>query len=242
MNKTVLVTGVNGGIGVSLARKFKEAGWTVIGVDIKGKSNKYCELFINTDISKPQSIQIAYKKIRPKYESLSCLIHNAAIQIEKPLLKTTSKEWTKVFRTNVESIFSITKVFIALLDNSSIINISSVHARATSKGLAAYVASKGAVSALTRAMALELAEKGIRVNAILPGAIDTPMLEKSFAREKDQQKAKKILISSTPLRKIGNPDDVAKLALFLADSSLSGNVTGQEFICDGGVLSKLACE
>jgi NAD(P)-dependent dehydrogenase (short-subunit alcohol dehydrogenase family) len=242
LNKSVLITGVSGGIGSACAAAFKEAGWTVAGIDIKGKRSKQCDLFIKADVSNPRSVRKASVEVRKRSASLQCLINNAAFQVEKTLLETTEKEWNRVLGTNVNPIFYITKCFIRMLDNASIINISSVHSRATSKGLAAYVASKGAVSALTRAMALELAEYGIRVNAILPGAIKTSMLEKGLKRSKDFAKALSALIEVTPLKKVGSPEDIAEIALFLADGSKSGFITGQEFVCDGGVLARLASE
>jgi glucose 1-dehydrogenase len=242
LNKMVLITGVNGGIGLSLAKAFKESGWVVIGTDNQGNSNEYCELFSNIDVSDAGAVQSLLKIVSKKYQSIDCLINNAAIQAEKSLIETTEEEWDRVFRVNLYSVFYLVKYFIELLNNSAIINMSSVHAKATSQGLAAYAASKGAISSLTRAMALELADRGIRVNAILPGAIDTPMLRKGFQRNKSAKEAEENLIEATPLHKIGKPEDVADLALFLADSSKSGNITGQEFVCDGGVLAKLASE
>jgi NAD(P)-dependent dehydrogenase (short-subunit alcohol dehydrogenase family) len=242
LNKTVLITGANGGIGLSLCRVFKESGWIVIGTDNQGNSNKYCELFSNIDVSDAGAVQLLLKIVSKKYQSIDCLINNAAIQAEKSLIETTEEEWDRVFRVNLYSVFYLVKYFIELLNNSALINMSSVHAKATSQGLAAYAASKGAISSLTRAMALELADRGIRVNAILPGAIDTPMLQKGLQRNKSAKEAEKNIIEATPLHKIGKPEDVADLALFLADSSKSGNITGQEFVCDGGVLAKLASE
>lgn len=242
MSRVVLISGVNGGIGRSLSRAFKESGWTVIGIDICGDRNDYCDFFLNTDVSDPVSVRSGFDEVSKKYSSIDCLINNAAIQVEKSLIETTEEEWEKVFKVNLYSVFYMVKYFIKILENSSIINISSVHAKATSKGMAAYAASKGAVSSLTRSMALELAEQGIRVNAILPGAIDTPMLQKGLQRKKPADQARKVLIEATPLHKIGAPGDVADLALFLADDLKSGNITGQEFICDGGVLAKLASE
>ena len=242
MNRIVLITGVNGGIGFALSRKFKEAGWSVVGIDIRGENNEHCSLFMNADVSGPGSVQSVFNAVKAKYSTLHCLINNAAILVDKTLLETSEEEWNSIFRTNVDPVFYITKYFISMLDNASIINISSVHSRATSKGLAAYAASKGAISALTRAMALELSKRGIRVNAILPGAIETPMLTEGLLRSKNADEARKNLIEATPLKRIGSPDDVANLALFLADNSVSGNITGQEFVCDGGVLARLATE
>lgn len=242
MSKVVLISGVNGGIGTSLSLSFKESGWNVIGIDIRGGSNDHCDHFLKLDVSDPVSVKSGFDIVLNNYARVDCLINNAAIQVEKTLAETTEKEWEKVFRVNLHSVFFMVKYFIKLLNNSSIINISSVHARATSKGLAAYAASKGALSSLTRSMAIELADLGIRVNAILPGAIETPMLQKGFERKNSADKARRILVEATPLHKIGDPADVANLALFLADNSKSGNITGQEFVCDGGVLARLASE
>lgn len=242
MSKTVLITGVCGGIGTGIARRFKEANWSLIGIDISGDGNKYCDLFIPADISDPLSVRKVSDAVRKQYGSIQCLINNAAVQFEKTLAETSEEEWKRIFSVNVDAVYYMIKHCMDMLENGSIINISSVHARATSKGLAAYAATKGALSALTRAMALELAEHGMRVNAILPGAIETLMLSKSLMRNLDTDAARKRLVHATPLKKIGSPEDIANLAFFLADSALSGNITGQEFVCDGGALARLSTE
>ena len=242
MSEYVLLTGAAGGIGKSIASVFKNAGWSVIGLDIVDYDKNDFEYFFKLDISDPVEIVKVRDKIQDLGIDLSCIINNAAVQVEKTLIDTTIEEWNRVFNVNVSSIFLITKYFTESLLKGSIINISSVHALATSKGLASYAASKGAVSAFTRAMALELADKGIRVNAICPGAVDTPMLREGLKRNTDSESAMGKLINAAPLKKIGIPEDVAQLALFLADNHLSGNITGQEFICDSGILAKLASE
>ena len=112
----------------------------------------------------------------------------------------------------------------------------------TAVGAIAYATSKGGLSALTRALALELAEAGTRVNAILPGAIETAMLRGNMAYEEDPEAALEFLRERTPLKRIGQPREIAELALFLADPSKSGNITGQEFVCDGGAMARLPTE
>lgn len=243
MTRTVLITGVSGGIGLSLAASFKEAGWTVVGVDLPGgEREEQCDLFLTADVADPASVKAIAATVAQRYGRLDCLVNNAALQVAKPLVQTSDEEWDAVFGTNVAAVFYFAKYCRELLVDASIINIASVHARATSQGLAAYAASKGALCALTRAMALELAQYGIRVNAILPGAIETPMLAEGLGRNRGADEARARLVQATPLKKIGSPGDVARLALFLADGSLSGNITGQEIVCDGGVLAKLASE
>lgn len=242
MTKTVFITGVNGGIGSTFGKIFREAGWSVVGTDIRNDYNADCSFFFNVDVSQARGIIEVQEALLSNQVRLNCVINNAALQIEKSLVETTEDEWRKVFNTNVGSIFLTSKYLFPLFEDCSIINISSVHSRATSKRIASYVASKGAVSALTRAMAMEFADHGIRVNAILPGAIDTEMLHRGLSRNGDHDGALETIIACTPLKRIGYPEDVAQLALFLADDSKSGNITGQEFVCDGGVLAKLATE
>jgi len=242
-NKSILITGSSSGIGLGCVKFFQEKGWEVIGIDINEQNASIPNIFYKVDLKNIEDINYCCKDILKKNIKLDSIIHNAAMQIEKTIIETTPDEWDAVFNTNVRSIFLLTKALISCLrSNSSIINISSVHAKATSVGLASYVASKGAVSALTRAMALELSANSIRVNAILPGAIMTPMLEKGLSRNMKSDDALNKLKESSPLKKIGQPQDVANLAWFLANHSLSSNITGQEFVTDSGILTKLASE
>jgi len=242
LDKTVFITGANGGIGRSLCKIFKKNNWSVIGCDIIGTPNKNCNYFYSRDISRAENSVEIRDDLKANKIHLDCLINNAAVQIEKNLVDTLEDEWNSVVSINLGAVFLTTKYFTELLNGGSIINISSVHARATSKGIAAYAASKGGVSALTRAVALELADYGIRVNAILPGAIDTRMLREGLQRNYDPEVALNKIVEATPLKKIGDPEDVANLALFLADDRKANNITGQEFICDGGVLARLGSE
>ncbi len=238
----MFISGAEGGIGKALCEVFNKEGWMVIGADIKPCTHGNCNLFFQEDVSKAESIKEIHDSLKGKKISIQCVINNAAIQLEKRILETTEEEWHSVMQTNLGSIYLSTKYLFNLLKDCSIINIASVHARATSKGLAVYVASKGAVTSLTRAMAIELADHGIRVNVILPGAIDTGMLRKGLGRNIDSENAKRGLINAIPLGRIGNTFDVAHLALFLAENKKSSYITGQEFVCDGGVLAKLSSE
>lgn len=231
-SKRVLVTGCAQGIGRAIATEFAEGGWEVVGVDILPLTD------YQLDVADPKQVM----QLAERFDHLDCLVNNAAIQIEKGLLETTPEEWHRVISVNLYSAFYLTQAFAKKMKGGAIINISSVHARATSPGLSAYVASKGAISAFTRAAALELAPYGVRVNSILPGAIDTEMLQRGLGRAEDPAAACQQLIARTPLQRLGLPSEVAKLTLFLADPTLSGNITGQEFACDGGVLARLASE
>jgi NAD(P)-dependent dehydrogenase (short-subunit alcohol dehydrogenase family) len=242
MNKTVYISGAEGGIGQALCEMFKKDGWMVIGTDINPCTHVNCDLFFQEDVASAESIKKIHDSLKKEKISIQCVINNAAVQTEKRMLETTEDEWNSVIQTNLGSIFLSTKYLFDLLKDCSIINIASVHARATSKGLPVYAASKGAITSLTRSMAIEFAAHGIRVNAILPGAIETEMLRKGLSRNRDPENAIQELIKAIPLGRIGNPSDVAHLALFLAENKKSSYITGQEFVCDGGVLAKLSSE
>lgn len=236
--KTVVVTGVTQGIGKAIHDYLSSKQYKVIGID--SENNSHCQHFIKGDLSDLSFLESLPKLIEDK---ISGIVHNAAIQIEKNLVETSYEEWNRVFAVNVHAPFYITKILKDKFEKSAaIVNISSVHAKATSTGLAAYGASKGALSAMTRSMALELGASGIRVNAVLPGAIETPMLMKGLSRNGDPKIAAEQLKSASPIHQIGKPEDIAKLVHFLLDATLSGNITGQEFVCDSGILARLASE
>lgn len=246
MSKFAIVTGAAGGIGLDCSIYLNEMGWSVIGLDVKEIKYHNDSPFLSTfkvDISVREELFDCLRYLEDRGISLSAIINNAAIQIEKGILHITESEWDLVMAVNLKSVLFTTQVFSKLMANSSsIVNISSVHARATSQNLCAYVASKGALSALTRAMALELSEKGIRVNAILPGAVDTEMLKSGLLRSGNEKSAMNRLRGVSPLGKIGTGKDIARLIWFLADGEMSSNITGQEFVTDSGVLARLASE
>lgn len=249
MKKVVLITGAAGGIGNATAKKFASAGWQTIGVDkVKAVSDIGLDRFVQIDLSNSSHIQSVFSKIYEHEGRLDVLVNCAALQLLKPLVATEPEEWEQVMSVNLRAAYLTIKYGYPLLrvQGGSIINISSVHAVATSHSLAAYAASKGALTALTRAASLELAKDKIRVNAILPGAIDTEMLRSGLSRDH--------LVSSSIeeriielgnkhcVKRIGRPEEISELILFLADSSKSGFLTGQSLIVDGGATIHLSTE
>lgn len=177
------------------------------------------------------------RKFLAEVGRIDALVNNAALQIVKPLAETTDANWATVMATNATAPFMAIREALPFLHASrgAVVNVSSVHAIATSTQVAAYAASKGALLALTRAAALELGPMGVRVNAVLPGAIDTPMLNPADDARED-------LARRTPLGRIGRPEEVASVALFLADGTRSSFVTGQGWIVDGGAIARLGTE
>ena len=248
--RNVLITGANGGIGRATVLTFAEKGWQVIGVDRDELSFDFPTdgLFIQTDISKPENVAELFSQVAEMYGKLDSLVNNAAIQIAKPLIETTLEEWDALMAVNLRAVFYSIKQAYPLLKavNGSIVNVSSVHAVATSADIASYAASKGALMAMTRAMAIEFAKDDVRANAILPGAVDTPMLEAGLSRghvsagSLDDRKAE--LASKTVIGRVGTPAEIASAIFFLADNEQSSFMTGHPMIVDGGATIRLSTE
>ena len=250
MAKTAIITGVAGGIGSATAELLNENGWNVIGIDYKDISDIPAVLteYHKIDVSVDSEIEEIAKKISEKYQSIDALINNAAMQINKPLLDTSPDEWDSVLATNLRSVYSMTRHFHALIreNGGSIVNVSSVHALATSLSVSAYAASKGAIVSLTRALAIEFAVDNIRVNVVLPGAVDTKMLHDGLDRGhigKGELKLKlSQLADKTVMKKIGSPAEIAQAIYFMADNQFSSFITGQSLVVDGGATIKLSTE
>lgn len=249
MDKIALITGVSSGIGQATAKLFSKEDWFVIGVSRSNiQQNNDLNLYIRGDIAKINDIEKIFSEIIRNVEQIDVLVNNAAIQICKPLIEMSIKEWDLIFNTNVRSTFLCSKNAHPLLSKNSgaIVNVSSVHAVATSNNIAAYAASKGALMALTRAMALEFAKDNIRVNAVLPGAVDTSMLRAGINREHVSgntiNQGIYHLAKRHPLGNIGKPEEIAQAILFLADGNRSSFITGHGLIVDGGATIKLSTE
>jgi glucose 1-dehydrogenase len=249
--KYMLITGAAGGIGRATVKLFTDKGWRVIGVDRQpfGASFPAEGTFIQADIAEPSQWEVIFEQVKGFTDTLDALINNAAYQITKPLIETSVAEWDAVMASNLRSVFLSAKLAYPLLKTrggGAIVNVSSVHAVATSKDIAAYAASKGGMLALTRAMAIEFAPDNVRVNAILPGAVDTPMLRAGMNRDHagggTLEQRLENLARNTVSGKIGQPEEIAQSIFFLADGELSSFMTGQSLIVDGGATARLSTE
>ena len=249
--KVVLITGANGGIGRAVVDIFLKKGWQVIGVDRQKEEVKQPKefLFIKADISNPDQIKKIYAEIKQFSPVLDAVINNAAIQISKPILETSVEEWDQTMASNLRSVFLGAKLahpFFQAAGGGAIVNVSSVHAIATSANISAYAASKGGLLALTRSMAIEFAPDNIRVNAVLPGAVDTPMLRRSMKRgqfgEESIQTRLDNLANKTVNGRVGTPQEIAQSIYFMADNIQSSFITGQALVVDGGATARLSTE
>ncbi len=249
--KTVLITGAGGGIGRACIETFAQHGWCVIGVDRAefGSGFPRDGRFIKADISHPETADHIFQQVLDFRPALDVLVNNAAVQVAKPLIETTVEEWDGVMASNLRSVFLFVKLAHPLMKaagGGAIVNVSSVHAIQTSVNIAAYAASKGGLLALTRAMAIEFAPDNIRVNAVLPGAVDTPMLRAGLGRghagQGDMQARLDNLARRTVSGKVGKPEEIAHAIYFLADDQQSSFMTGQALVVDGGATARLSTE
>jgi NAD(P)-dependent dehydrogenase (short-subunit alcohol dehydrogenase family) len=250
--QTVLITGAAGGVGHATAQLFLEKGWQVLAVDVLKQSKPSLPSavsFVSLDISSPPEIDKLFDAFSDRLTSgLHALVNNAAVQITKSLVKTSADEWDRVHAVNLRAPFLVTKAFYSCLKTAkgSVVNVSSVHALATSADIGAYASTKGGLLALTRAMAIEFADDGVRVNTILPGATDTPMLDaglnRNHVRGSSLEKRKQALADKILLKRLAAPEEIARIIYFLSDSAQSGYITGQSIVADGGALARLSTE
>jgi len=247
VTRRVVVTGACGGLGRAIVARFRAEQWHVVGIDRREPEDSvHVDDFVLADIGADGEVARAFEQIRG-YDRLDALVNNAAVQVNKPIVDTSDEEWTTVINTNVRSAFQAIRESTTLLSRSrgAVVNISSVHAIATSINVAVYAISKGALSALTRSAAVELAASGVRCNAVLPGAVDTAMLRDGLDRRPHPEGAEgnlAELAAGTPLGFVATPDQIAPSVFHLADSDQSPYTTGQMLVVDGGVTAKLGSE
>jgi NAD(P)-dependent dehydrogenase (short-subunit alcohol dehydrogenase family) len=236
--RVCVVTGAVGGIGAATVAAFQREGATVVGVDLQPGSPG--ELALQVDVTDEQQVQDAFKTVRERYGHIDVLFNNAGISPndDGSVIETTLDAWERVQSVNLRSVFLCCKHGIPhLLENEgpargSVINTASfvaVMGAATSQ--ISYTASKGGVLALSRELGVEFARRGVRVNALCPGPVDTPLLKELFA--KDPEKAARRLVH-VPMGRFAHADEIAKGALFLASED-SSYVTASTFLIDGGL-------
>jgi NAD(P)-dependent dehydrogenase (short-subunit alcohol dehydrogenase family) len=250
--KVAFVTGGRGGIGRAICARFAAEGASVYAGDLRaGGSLPGVALpdgaFIKLDVTQEDDARNAMAQIAEHEGRLDILVNAAGIEIEKTIEDTSLEEWNRIFAVNATGTFLISKYALPLLrksDGASIINFGSYDGFIADPGLAAYCATKGAVHALTRAMACDHGPEGIRVNAICPGYIDTPMLQSFFEGEGsggdggDIESLRKAVRDVHPIRKFGTPQDVANLVTWLA-SDEARYASGQLWVLDGGLTAQV---
>jgi len=234
--KVCVITGAAGGIGAETARRFKEEGATVAGVDLRDDTS-LVDLALACDVADEDAVREMFATVRAELGTIDVLFNNAGISPpeDSSVLVTDTEVWDRVQDVNVKSVFFCCKHGIPHLletGGGSVINTASfvaVMGAATSQ--IAYTASKGAVLSLSRELGVEFARRGVRVNALCPGPVNTPLLEELFAS--DPAKAARRLVH-LPMGRFAEAVEIANAALFLA-SDESSYITASTFLVDGGL-------
>jgi len=245
-DKVVIITGAGSGIGRASAGLFAKEGAKVVVVDVvrKGgletarmiRNNGGEAAFVEVDVSRASDVERMIKTTVEKYGKLDILFNNAGINLEKTVTDTSEEEWNKVIDVNLKGVFLCSKYAIPeMIQNGEgvIINTASIRGIVGQAHESVYCASKGGVVLLTKAMALDYGPHNIRVNCICPGAIYTPMHEAFMASLKKPEQEIQETLKKIPLGRMGQPEDVARAALFLA-SDESSYITGVTLLVDGG--------
>ncbi|GIH64127.1 SDR family oxidoreductase [Microbispora siamensis] len=237
----VLITGSGAGIGAACAGWFAESGWLVLGVDL-GAAPLPLDLSrghvaIRGDVTADATWAEAAERLGAMPGRLRAVVNNAAHQLELPLLETSVEDFSRVLDVNVVGMFRGLRFADAhLADGGAVVNMGSILGFTADPVLGAYSASKGAVINLTRAAALAFAPRGIRVNAVCPGAVRTPLTTRVWDLADDPDQARRQMESLYPLGRIAEPGDIAELVGFLAGPA-SRSMTGSLVVADGGLTA-----
>jgi NAD(P)-dependent dehydrogenase (short-subunit alcohol dehydrogenase family) len=229
--KVAVITGSSGGIGAATSERFAAEGATVVGVDVAGDAD------FAVDVTDEDAVRDLYAQVRERHGRIDVLFNNAGISPSEDAsaLDTDLEVWRQVQEVNLTSVFLCCKHGIPHLletGGGSVINTASfvaVLGAATSQ--ISYTASKGAVLALSRELGVELARRGVRVNALCPGPVDTPLLRELYANDPDEAARRLVHV---PMGRFADPVELANAALFLA-SDESSYVTASAFMVDGGI-------
>ncbi len=264
-NKVAIITGAGSGIGREICNTFAEQGAIIVllgrnvsaleTVNIELSKKTKCVTF-QCDVSQENNVEKIVKNVIDNYGKIDILVNSAGVIIDGPVTNTSLNDWDSMMNTNLKGPFLTSKyVLPSMMKNKSgsIINISSIIGIIGCAGVSAYSASKGGLIMLTKSMALEYASHNIKINAICPGMVDTPMNENSRPTRNNSilnyimsnsiiqkyfQHKVKLWEEVIPLKKVGDPKDIANMALFLA-SDKSNWITGSIFNVDGGLTAGL---
>jgi NAD(P)-dependent dehydrogenase (short-subunit alcohol dehydrogenase family) len=254
MSKVAIVTGGAKGIGFGSTKRLLEDGARVVIFDVDEAGIRLAkEALANfsdrlsgmkVDVSSDSQVKEAISEVGQRYGQIDYLVNCAGIQTYGTAVDTTEETWDRTFDVNVKSMYLTAKYaipFMRKVGGGSIVNISSVQSLANQKGVVAYAASKGAINALTRAIAIDHAVEQIRCNAILPASVDTPMLRASaraFSKGRSEDDILNEWGKSHPIGRMASIHDIGELVGFLC-SEKSSFITGSSYVIDGGLMTQV---
>jgi NAD(P)-dependent dehydrogenase (short-subunit alcohol dehydrogenase family) len=243
VNKVVLVTGGASGIGKAVAERFLAAGARVAIFDVQAVDTRQFQaedrvLAIRGDVSSERDVRHAVSQINERFAPIDVLANVAGIEVSGRIEDFSAEDWDRQMAVNLKGAFLFAKYTVPQMKGRGgvILNISSIDAFAGYATLTGYDSSKAALLAFTRTAAVECGPDGIRVNAICPGYIQTPLLQVWFDKQADPEQVKRDIVARQPLRRMGQPEDIAEAAFFLASDAASF-ITGTYLVVDGGITA-----
>lgn len=237
--RTILVTGAASGIGFEMARQFLAEGATVYAADLDPEGAPDGTVAVTADVTDADSVQSALTRAISETGRLDVLCNNAGTASTSDPVSCTLQDWEHTFAVNARGVFLGTKYALPTMlkqGSGAIVNTASAAGLVGLKDRAAYCASKGAVIAFTRQVAVQYAGTGVRANSICPGTVDSPWVGRLLSSAADPAAARAGLVARQPMGRLGTPTEVAAAALYLA-SDAAAFITGTELLIDGGLVA-----
>ena len=249
-DKVAIITGAGAGIGQATALLFAKAGATVVAADLDPDLGRETlkqvrqsggeGLFVQVDVSREEEVKKLVAETLRRYSRIDILVNNAGIYVKGDAVSTSVEEWDRILGVNLRGVFLCCKHVVAEMlraGKGAVVNVASEAGIAAFRNQTAYNVSKAAVMMLTKSMAVDFASRGIRVNSVCPGTTATPLVTAALSREKDPEKARRMLEECRPANRLGRPEEIAWAVLVMACDELH-YATGSALVIDGGYTAQ----